>query len=154
MSRRKTIRTSLAAAGLWIALLMTPAWGEPAPWMKKARPNELGLRLSVHPQCPNDQPRYERAISRVFNEQWIERVPLASREAYLHIEIWCQVSVAVYPYTIHAEFAVFDEPYSTPRSMGPGYDAAGASSYAEILQQTMRIARQALSDHVSANFDL
>jgi hypothetical protein len=150
---RATLATAMSACLLG-ALVASPAWPEPAAWMKKARPNELGLRLAVHDDCPSQLPRYERLIASVFREHWIERIAIAPREVHLRVTIWCQTSIALYPFTIHAEFAIFDEPFGKPHSMGPGYDAAGAGSYAEILMQTESIVRQALNDHVVANFDL
>ncbi|MGW8370307.1 MAG: hypothetical protein ACWGPN_16715 [Gammaproteobacteria bacterium] len=142
------------AACFLVALIALPARADPAVWMKKTRPNELALSLSVHDDCPDHRSRYERLVWSVFDEHWIERVPLAPGEIYLRVELWCQTSITIYPFTVHADFAVVDAPYQSPRTLGPGYDTAGAGSYAEILQQTARIVRLALADHVTANFDL
>jgi len=126
---------------------------EPQIWMKKARPNELALELSVHEDCPLPAHELDRMIQRVFHRYWIERTRPRAGEPFLRFDIWCEQDL-LYRYAIVADYAQYDDPYSASRSLGPIYEAAGAASFGGIDRQVESLTQQALSDHIVANFEL
>lgn len=141
-------------AGIAVLLLAAGALpAEPESWMKKARPNELGLSTEVSPACPGDLDRYERAVLAEFGRAWIAPLDVVPGEVFLRVEIWCYQGRTLDPFTVHVEYAVLMDAYGRRRSLSAGYDAHGAGPMSAILTSTERIVRAALRDHVAANFD-
>lgn len=127
---------------------------DPESWMKKARPNELGLSAQIGAACPGSRHQYERTILAAFGREWLTPIAVKPNEIFLHVEIWCAQGRTLDPFTVHAEFAQFVDAYTRHRSMGPGYDAHGAGPLGKILVSIDAVVRSALSDHIAANFDL
>lgn len=127
---------------------------EPEAWMKKARPNELAFELIVTGDCPVDRAEFETIVLRTYNFMFMQRVPIVPGVPYLNIEIWCEQGAALLPFTVVARYEQINEPYAGARALGPGYDASGAVPFYRLRQQFEVIVREALNDHIAANFDL
>lgn len=138
------------------ALLLTcsSAWSEPQSWMKKPRPNDLGLTLSIHPDCPENRSRYERVVLSAFHRSWINRTQIRLNEPYLRVVIWCQRTDSRSQYAVRAEFVRFTDVIAAATPLGERYDLAGLGSYSRLLRDTREVVNMALADHITANFDL
>ena len=126
---------------------------EPEAWMKKLRPNELAFELSISNGCPIYAREFEETLLRNYHFTFMRQIPIMPGEPYLSIDIWCEQGAALLPFTIVAQYEQIAEPYARANLLGPSYDASGAGYY-RLVQAFESVVREALDDHIAANFDL
>jgi len=126
----------------------------PQLWMKSERPNELGLTVFIDEDCPGDASPYERAVRRTFSRNQIRRVPVVLDEMHLNVTVDCLRGDMMHVFSAEAEFVRRSGAGGDVTSLGPGYVESGLGSLSEILDGSERVTEQAISDYLTANFDL